>query len=168
MVSLLQNYKGNIEVDGLLEQGKPFHIILKSNTAKQKAEKSEDLHEYKITVKSYMTKQANPGFDFMAKFNNDIPMPLVTMTGVKIKETKGMEYWELHGQAEKTVKCLRCGRVLTNPTSKLYGIGPECITKVPTLSNIDVNNVDEVKQKLVDVKWQGWIIRSAILEKEEV
>lgn len=166
MLSLLQNYKGNIEVDGLLEQDKPFHIILKSNIAKQQAEKSEDLQEYKITVKSYMTKPANPGFDFMAQWNNDNPMPLRTMTGYIEKETRGMVYMHLHGEGLETVTCMCCGKELKNPISRHYGIGPVCMSKVGIVA--DIEDVDTIKEKLAELTWTGWIIKSAIIEEVEI
>ena len=57
---------------------------------------------YRITVKKYMTEPSSPGFDFMAKWNNDKPMPLRTMTGKVIQETKGMVKMQLKGLGEQT------------------------------------------------------------------
>ncbi len=154
------------------------HIILHSATERVTEKRQEasstivedntDSVQYKITVKRYMTEPASPGFDFMAKWNNNIPMPLRTMTGTMEKETRGMVYMRLHGQAEPVVRCMRCGRTLTNPISKHYGIGPECITKIPILMNLDISDEAEIKKKLVGVKWEGWVIKSAITEKEAV
>lgn len=147
------------------------HIFLrtKSKSAnKAQINVLEDKLQYRLTVKKYMTEKSSPGFDFMAKWNNDNPMPLRTMTGTVEKETKGMVYMKLHGQAEPVVKCMRCGRTLTNPTSKLYGIGPECITKIPFLASLNVDDVEGIKKRLVDVTWEGWIIKSAITEREKV
>ena len=79
-----------------------------------------------------------------------------------------MIYMKLHGKAEPVIKCMRCGRTLTNPISQKYGIGPECITKIPFIMDLDMNDVEGIKQKLVDVQWSGWIIKPAITEKEEV
>lgn len=147
------------------------HIFL--HTANKKDVQSEiqthsDIVEYRITVKKYMTEKSSPGFDFMAKWNNDNPMPLRTMTGTVEKETKGMVYMKLHGQAEAVVRCMRCGRTLTNPVSMKYGIGPECITKVPFIMELDMNDVDTIKSRLVNVVWEGWIIRSSIIEREKL
>ena len=183
LAELLKDWKGEIIVDNNTVESCNFdfktlsansHIVLQSaqkNVSKAKIEAVEAVEaktEYKITVKKYMTEQASPEFDFMAKWNNNNPMPLRTMTGTVEKETRGMVYMNLHGQAEPVIKCMRCGRTLTNPVSKMYGIGPECITKVPFIMNLDINDVDEIKKRLVDVTWSGWIIKSAILEKEEV
>ena len=120
---------------------------------------------YVITVKQYMTQKGSPDFDFMTKWNNDNPMPLRTMTGWIEKETRGMLYMHLHGTAQQTITCMRCGRELTNPISRQYGIGPECIQKLGFA--LDMNDVDEIKEKLVETDWSGWIIRSAIVDMKE-
>lgn len=125
-------------------------------------------HTYEITVKQYMTRKSTLDFDFMYRFNADNPMPLRTMTGEVLKETKGMVYMKLKGKAQKTVTCMRCGRELTNPVSKLYGIGPECLHKIPVLFNSDMFDVDSINEKIQDVEWEGWVIRSAITKWEEV
>lgn len=122
---------------------------------------------YKITVKSYMTQNASPEFDFMAKWNNDNPMPLRTMVGWIEKETKGMAYMHLKGMAEPTITCMRCGRELTNPVSRAYGIGPECLCKIG-FAGIPIDAVDTIRNKLVEVEWTGWVIKSAIVEQEEM
>ena len=43
-----------------------------------------------VTVKKYMTKKSTPSFEFMKKWNNDIPMPSIRMRGEKLQETRGM------------------------------------------------------------------------------
>ena len=50
---------------------------------------------YKITVKKYMTEPSTPNFDFQDKWNDGKPMPLCTMQGEVIKETRGMYYMKL-------------------------------------------------------------------------
>ena len=182
MLTLLKDWKGEIDigdkhytsVKDAESDFKTFsdemHIILHSSIKKLNStgvDVLSDAEQYKITVKKYMTEPASPAFDFMAKWNKNIPMPLRTMVGTVEKETRGMVYMKLHGQAEPVIKCMRCGRTLTNPVSKMYGIGPECITKVPFIMDLDINDVDNIKKKLVDVTWEGWIIKSAIIEKEK-
>ena len=122
--------------------------------------------EVKITVKAYMTKEATPEFDFMDKWNNGIPMPMRTMMGTVEKETRGMLYMHLHGFAQQTITCACCGKELTNPVSRLYGIGPVCLAKIGITRNIE--DVENIKEELVKVEWTGWVIRSAITEKEEI
>lgn len=128
--------------------------------------------KYKIEVKKYMTESATSTFDFQDKWNNGIPMPLCIMQGNVIKETRGMYYMNLQGKAEPTSKCLVCGKTLTNPISKLYGIGPECSEKVGL---IRIESEDEAKEKLKhimeqidDISWTGWVIKSAIKEWKEI
>lgn len=120
--------------------------------------------EMKITVKSYMTQQATPEFDFMAKWNNNNPMPLRTMVGTVEKETRGMQYMHLHGMGEPVIRCLRCGKELTNPISRHYGIGPDCMAKIGIVANI--NDEDNIREQLVNLTWEGWVVKSAITEKE--
>lgn len=117
MMTLLAGWQGSIEVNGRLyhnygdmmksekQTDGEYHIILRPKVDRKK---------YKIKVKSYMTKKATPQFEFMAKWNNDVPMPKETMTGYfdDNKQTRGMVYF-------------------------------------------------------VSKKWQGYIVKSAILEKHE-
>ena len=183
MITLLRSWKGVIEVDGIeydsvadaeeaiKSLSDDMRIVLKAHKSveepeKQKLQPVSDEVEYLITVKPYMTKKATIDFDFMRKWNNDIPMPLRTMSGTVDKETRGMIHMKLHGIAQETVTCMCCGRELTHPVSRHYGIGPVCMEKVGIYCDID--NIDEIKEKLVDVTWEGWIIKSAIIEREEV
>ena len=145
------------------------HIILHTtskNTTGSVADTVADVTQYRITVKKYMTEKSSPGFDFMAKWNNDDPMPLRTMTGTIEKETRGMVYMKLHGQAEPVIRCMRCGRTLTNPISQHYGIGPECMSKLGFVCDID--DVDAIKLGLQEIVWEGWVIKSSLLQFEEI
>ena len=181
MISMLQEWQGQVEVNGQLYNSirdvvnKPsvgeIHIVLHTNSQKlvkngDRAVQEPDKKEYTIKVKQYMTKKASPEFDFMAKWNNDNPMPMRIMTGTIDKQTPGMYHMTLHGLGKKTCTCLRCGRDLENPISRHYGIGPECMSKLGIKADID--DVESIKEQLVDVTWSGWIIKSAIIEKEEV
>lgn len=175
---LLKDWKGEILINDISVNASKIdfnsfssdtHIILHSNVKNANTsvvDSENNTIQYRVTVKKYMTEPASPGFDFMAKWNKNEPMPLRTMTGTIEKETRGMVYMKLHGQAEPVVKCMRCGRTLTNPISMHYGIGPECMSKLGFVC--DIEDVDTIKKKLVDVVWEGWVIKSAITEKEEV
>ena len=162
------------------EEGKPFEFTLdrKENNTDDTdwlcppVQKMEVGKSYKITVKKYMTESATSTFDFQDKWNNGIPMPLCIMQGEVIKETRGMHYMNLYGKAEPTTKCLVCGKNLTNPVSKLYGVGPECSEKIGL---IRIESEEEAKEKLKDImkqiddiSWTGWVIKSAIKEWEEI
>lgn len=137
--------------------------------------KSEELkvgHTYKIKVKAYMTRKATPEFNFMKTWNDDKPMPLREMVGEVLKTTRGMVRMRLHGNITQTTHCIRCGRVLTHPISKLYGLGPECgshfyINPFETEKDL-LAAIDDIKAKLQSVTWTGWIIKSAIERAEEV
>lgn len=178
MIELLKDWKGQIKIGDICvdpstidfnELSTDAHIILQGrqeNTNMGVVSGQNETIQYRVTVKKYMTEPSSPTFDFMAKWNNNIPMPLRMMTGVIEKETRGMVYMRLHGQAEPVIRCMRCGRTLTNPVSQHYGIGPECISKLGFVCDID--DVETIKKKLVDVVWAGWVIKSAILEQEEV
>ena len=166
-----------------LEVGQPFKIVLQP---KQKEEVNNTVQPiyhndtatemkvgniYTITVKQYMTKPGTASFDFMQKWNNNIPMPLVTMTGKAIKETRGMVYMELAGKVTSTSTCMCCGKPLTNPISMLYGIGPECgkhfyINPFDTEEELK-DSLKELKNKISEIKWTGWVIKSAIKEFKE-
>ncbi len=162
------------------EEGKPFEFTLEEKRKEINTEdyicpsvkKMEVGKSYKITVKKYMTEPATANFDFQDKWNDGKPMPLCIMQGEVIKETRGMYYMNLQGKAEPTSKCLVCGRVLLNPISKLYGIGPECSEKIGL---IRIESEEEAKEKLKhimeqidDISWMGWVIKSAIKEWEEI
>lgn len=186
MLKLIESWNGTVEINGvkydsvidaenaLKSFSDKIHIVLHSkvenatekrtDSLKQKIEQSADKTEYRITVKKYMTQYATPAFDFMAKWNDDKPMPMRTMTGTVEKETRGMVYMNLHGFAQKTITCACCGKELTNPISRHYGIGPICLSKLGIVNAID--DVENIKEQLVNVKWSGWIIKSSILKKE--
>lgn len=181
MITLLKDWKGEIEINDKIYTAAELSKIasnsfsddihIKLRSAQQKSvqsvlDASDSITEYRITVKKYMTEKASAGFDFMAKWNNDVPMPMRTMQGTIEKETRGMVYMNLHGQGFPVKTCLRCGRTLTNPVSMIYGIGPECMSKLGLVREID--EVEAIKLALTEIKWSGWIIKSAITEREEV
>lgn len=130
--------------------------------------------QYRVRVKQYMTKPATPSFDFMAKWNHNKPMPLRVMVGEKVKETRGMVYMILHGEIleERTLCCMKCGRPITNNVSQFFGLGPECGGHNyvnPFSSDAELKEaVENYRKQLNQMVWEGWIIRSAIEEFEEV
>ena len=162
--------------------GQSFNIKLPSKEEPKQLELSEFIpniedkmtvgKNYTIFVKKYMTEHSTPTFDFMEKWNNDIPMPLMEMTGKVIKETRGMMYMSLHGQIKASFRCMCCGRKLTNPISKLYGMGPECgghfyIDPFSTKEEYEAA-IEDVQNKIMNISWEGWVIKSAIKEWEEI
>lgn len=188
MLKLIESWKGAVEVDGvkydsvqaLTSSSKTFsdkvHIVLhasaenvtekRTELKKQSVEASTDSTEYEITVKKYMTQPSSGSFDFMLKWNKNKPMPCVTMRGTVEKETRGMVYMNLHGFGQKTITCACCGKELTNPVSRHYGIGPICLGKLGIVSAID--DVENIKEQLERIKWSGWIIKSSIINRKEI
>ena len=85
--------------------------------------------EYQIEVKPWMMRESTSDFTFMEKFNNNVPMPLMIMfTGGKVGETAKMVKLNLHGDIKQriTMRCMCCGRPITNKISQYFGIGPVC------------------------------------------
>lgn len=155
-------------------------ITLYSNT--KKANTSKITHSdnnfnldntYIITVKKYMTQPSTPSFNFMEKWNNNVPMPLITMVGKVEKETNGMVYMKLHGDiiSKQMQTCMKCGRPITNAVSQFFGMGPECGGHNyinPFESDEELKEVVDKyrKEYLQTITWEGWIIRSAVVGKE--
>lgn len=187
MITLLKHWNGPVEINGTkfstiseaLDNCKEFpeNINIKlypKNKVENTKVTTNDNITYKITVKTYMTKKSTPSFDFMEKWNNDIPMPLRTMVGEKIRETRGMVYMKLHADilSEKTLTCMKCGKPITNSISQYFGMGPECggHNYVNPFNNEEELKiaVDKYRKQLQNIKWEGWIIKSAIEEEEKL
>jgi len=183
MLSLMQNWRGEVDVNGVhynnisevkISDLRSFeNVTIHLSSASKKSQKSsnsvltsEDKKQYRIAVKQYMTKPASPDFDFMKRWNNDIPMPMRIMEGTVEKETRGMVYMKLHGFGRQTITCACCGKELTNPISRYYGIGPICLEKLGISRQID--DVANIKEDLAKIEWEGWVIKSAITEQEEI
>ena len=194
MINIVSNWKGTVEINGVLydeiedarkivtdENVSIDYILLRAeqkNAEKRKITQFESMPEqqqYVVTVRQYMTKKSSPSFDFMAKWNNDNPMPLRTMIGTVERETNGMVYMKLHGDivAEQVQCCMKCGKPITNPVSKFFGMGPECGGHNyvnPFESEEELKSIVDSYRKnyLQKITWEGWIIKSAIIEKEEI
>ena len=193
MLTMLQNWAGAVEVNGkqydnIANVSKPdtaeIHIVLHPVNKSVRQDKETGVVDdgngadgrvnYRITVKKYMTKKASPDFDFMLKWNEDVPMPLRTMTGYIDKETRGMYHMVLHGDiwAEKITTCMCCGRTLTNPVSQYFGIGPECgghnyVNPFDSEEELRAA-VDAYRKQLQETVWTGWVIKSAVTSMEAV
>lgn len=143
---------------------KPLHI---SGNSVRKG------HEYIVRVKKWMTQETTSAdFDFMKRWNDNIPMPFRVMRGRVLSETRGMVFMELRACVLKTDYCMRCGRPLTHPVSKLYGLGPECgghahINPFNTEEELQ-SAIQEVREKLNGITWKGWIAKSGIEYATEV
>lgn len=179
MKSILEQIKRDFSLPEM-EVGTPFTVIINKKSLDTTTThcSSPNLIEmqidskYTISVKKYMNEPSTVSFDFMEKFNNNIPMPLSIMTGEVLKETRGMYYMKLHGKAEPSVKCICCGRTLKNKVSMLYGIGPECgrhfnINPFETEEELN-EHFQELKEMISNITWEGWVIKKAIKEYEKV
>lgn len=190
MIKMMQDWQGKVQINGTIYKdmeafislNKPisgkFHAILysKAKKAVNEPDKGQKQQDYRITVKAYMTKPTEPGsnFDFMMKYNNNIPMPLRMMTGHIIGETPGMYRMELHGDtyASKMCKCMKCGRRLDNKVSQYFGIGPECgghnyVNPFDSEEELQ-QAVASYRKQLQAITWTGWVIKSSILSMEEI
>ena len=132
------------------------------------------MKEFRVEVKPWMTLKSSDGFDFMQKFNDDIPMPLVVMyTSGKLAETRGMVKMTLHGDIKQrvTTHCMACGRPITNKISQFFGIGPICgghnyVNPFDTEEELN-EAVRAYREKLVNTVWTGWVAKSAIRSIED-
>lgn len=187
MIEMVRNWRGPVEVNGVFynsirdvrkadfKAGEKVHIrLLQNNPAADEFPDTPPCPEWRINVKSYMTKEATDDFNFMEKFNHNQPMPFRVMIGTIEKETRGMYYMKLHGDiyANTITRCMKCGRVLTNPVSQYFGIGPECgghhyVHPFDTDEELK-EAVASYRKQLQKVTWEGWVIKSAITEMEEV
>lgn len=192
MLTMLRSWSGSVEFNGTVyptvdmfasavKTLKPDDkLILRAKNYKKQSTEHVAVEavsapsETRVTVKAYMTKPACPGFDFMQKWNDNKPMPLRVMTGVKVKETPGMVYMKLHGDiwARRICTCMCCGRELTNPVSQFFGIGPECgghNYTHPFNSDEELREaVKAYRAHLQSITWEGWIVKSAITNEEVV
>lgn len=181
------NWEGELEINGTRYKSVidiPKDIQIDSDTtvllipnetvsAGQNTQASDT--EYRVTVRKYMTNKSTPTFDFMAKWNNNVPMPLMTMIGTIEKETPGMYYMHLRADTSFTTvdRCMNCGKVITNPVSKYFGMGPECGRHNyvnPFNSEDELNEaVNTYKREVLSkITWSGWVIKSAITKLEVI
>ena len=169
------------EIVASAAEGEEVSVVFKA--VQRKKEESAPIHisgdhmrkgrEYIVKVKRWMTqKTTDDGFDFMRHWNQNIPMPLRVMRGRVLSETRGMLYMELRACPMETDFCMKCGKPLTHPVSKLYGLGPECgshyhINPFETEEELNAA-IQEVRQKLNNVTWTGWIAKSGVEFATEV
>lgn len=131
------------------------------------------MKEFKIEVKPWMLKKSTDDFTFMRDANNDIPMPLIIMYGVKLEETARRVKMRLHGDIRQriTTRCMCCGRPITNKISQYFGIGPICgdhnyVNPFDTVEELD-EAIAAYREKLVNTVWEGYIPKSAIVSIDD-
>ena len=158
-----EGYKGGLDI--ILE---PQSEVISDDNAQI------DNTIYRVHVKRYMTNY-DKSF-FLSKMNKQGPMPYIIMYGRKIQSTEKlvqMQLWaDLDSTVERTTTCMRCGRPLTNSYSQYLQLGPECGASehIKLLeSGMDLEEIKQsLKQKLNNVTWTGWIVKSAIISADEV
>lgn len=122
---------------------------------------------YTFRVKQWMTeKTTSKDFDFMLQWNNNIPMPFRVMTGIVLEETRGMLKMQCHVRPLRTDFCMKCGKPLTHPVSKLYGIGPMCGQHLyiapPETEEEFLKAAQDIARTLNEITWEGWVAKSAV------
>lgn len=164
-----KNASGSLVVN-LLPRKQASGVSSPPANTKEKSETKTISSEtiYKIKVRQYMTKPPTPEFDFHTKFNSGVKMPMRIMVGKKLEETKGMVKMELWGEMTEETEdcCMRCGRKITNAVSRYFGLGVECgghnyVNPFDTEEELKAA-VKSNNEKLKEIKWTGWIIKSAI------
>lgn len=186
----VSRWNGAVQVNGILypcitdaENSLKSDVVIQDVLLLRKEEKQNsgnfdefsNTSEFVVTVKPYMTQKSTPGFDFMDKWNDNKPMPLRTMVGVVEKSTKGMVYMNLHGDivTTQTQCCLKCGQPITHNVSRYFGLGPVCgkhnyIHPFDSEEELRAEVEKYRNEVLRKITWQGWIIKSAIINWEEL
>ena len=189
MLELLNGYNGNLiinnkEYSSVEEAEKAFDgykggctIVINptvnklKTVAKNTTVESKDSHVYMIKVRRYMTNYDNTFF--LSKLNES-PMPYMYMVGRVLQETNKLVKMECRADmvVPKTTVCMRCGRPLSNPISQYLGIGPECGAR-EHLAYIEnggsiAQAQESMRKELQNIKWTGWIIKSAIESQEKL
>lgn len=165
IVNAIENEPKTIQVINIYRKGETVKEIKNSNTV------FEQDKEYKITVKTYMTKPDSVNFTFHSTWNEGKAMPFRIMYGKIINQTKNMIRMQLKAKITETGICLKCGKILTNEVSKLYGLGPECGQHyyINPLSKEEFElHKQSIKNKLEEIKWEGWIPKVSIIDMEEI
>lgn len=168
------------EVISRANEGDEISVVFK---AIQKQQEEKPIHilgdsmrrgrEYIVKVKKWMTQATvDDNFTFMRQWNGNIPMPFRIMRGRVLSESRGMVFMELRAEPLETDYCMKCGKPLSHPVSRLYGLGPECgghyhINPFETEEELH-SALDEIQKKLNNITWKGWIARSGIEYATEV
>lgn len=109
----------------------------------------------KVTVRQFLTTA------------DKNPVPMRVMFGHIVSETARAYKMKLKVKGQPSDVCMRCGRKITNPESIKYGLGSDCITKVPGAYKMrEGEDFDEYMKKLMElaeeITWEGWLPKSAI------
>ena len=116
-----------------------------------------------VVVKKWMTTK------------EDNPMPYMRMAGFRLKETAKAVYMRCRGEifTECTEVCMRCGRPITNPVSRYFGLGPVCGHHEyinPFASEFELQKAVNAyrEETLHKTVWEGWIPKSQIVSEKPI
>lgn len=116
--------------------------------------------EYRVEVRQFLTKP-NP------QYPDKVPVPFRVMFGAVLEETTNGVKVFLKGRVAATSNCMRCGRTIKNPVSLQFGLGSECINKVPgatpLVEDADLEKyIKDLAEKMEAVTWTGWLPKGYI------
>lgn len=120
------------------------------------------------------TLTTEKAFEDIVGVKNDTPMPLREMTGVILEEMDRVVKVRVHGDVytDQYVHCMCCGRKLTHPVSRFFGIGPVCgkhYYQHPFNTDEEIAmSLAIIKKEIQDIVWEGYIIKTAIIQETEV
>jgi hypothetical protein len=95
------------------------------------------------------------------------------MEGVILHETAKAIRFKGHVAIRETVTCLRCGRELEHPISRLVGYGPICCERLgidrPDYETMTEEELEVLRGRLIAVEVEDWFPRSQIksIERKE-
>jgi len=110
----------------------------------------------KIKIASWLAKKYSTSQELQGKIEAETEKAVLF---------KGSAY------AKETTHCMRCGRELTHPSSKLVGFGPTCCKKLgvhwPSKNELTEEQIEKVKSEISEVKIKQWLPKSQIKIKGE-
>ena len=84
------------------------------------------------------------------------------LTGEVLRETPKALYIKGYAKIMPSQNCLRCGREITNPVSRVVGIGPECCAKLGIARPDYTKSVELQKQLEQSTAFERWFPKSQI------
>jgi hypothetical protein len=95
------------------------------------------------------------------------------MEGAILRETAKAVQFKGHVAVRETVTCLRCGRELEHPISRLVGYGPICCERLgidrPDYETMTEEELEVLRGRLIAVEVEDWFPKSQIksIERKE-
>ena len=109
----------------------------------------------------------------MRKIKAEVPRWLAKKRGIGtlihgVIEAETDKAFLVNGRSrvKKSTYCLRCGRELTHPSSKIVGFGPTCCEKIgvewPDKSELTPEEIEKVKNEITKKEWTEWLPKSQL------